>query len=730
MIEDPELAGLFRDEAEEHLRMLERGLLHLESQPDDAAVLEEVLREAHSMKGAARMLGLADIEVLSHGMEDRLRSASKGSAPLDTSSVGPLLRSVDTLRALVAESLAQAPEAPASAAAVRLEAPAPAPAPAVRPEVPAPVPGAAAPARIQTIRVAPRRLDALMGNAGELTVTHTRVAHRLLDVDAAIAQWEEIDAQQRLDRWSMDLGTAASPDARVALQAAWERADTQLRDLGLALRRLREQLGEDAARLGSVAARIDQGVREVRMLPLSTVFDQFPRLVRDIAGTLGKQARLVIDGGDTMADKRIIEEIKDPLMHVLRNAVHHGIELPSDRLAAGKDPQGTIRLSGALSGSSIRIVVADDGRGLDAPALAAKALDFGLHTAEELAAMPERRLWSLVFASGMTTATEVTDISGRGVGMDVVRANVEQLKGRVDLESEPGRGTTFAFHLPQTLATTRVLLVRSGGQVFGIPLEAVRLTTRIARADIYQVEGHDVVTLLGEPVAAADATHLLDLPGLDDPQRPITVVLVSDAGDQFALLVGEAVGEQEVVLKPPGALLHRVRNVTGAAILSSGEICVVLNAPDLLRSMRSRPRPTGSKVSGRRLQRRRTILLAEDSATTRAQLKRILESAGYAVVAAVDGQDAWKQLATQQVDAVVSDVLMPNLSGFELTERIRASEHWADLPVILVTTLATDDDRRRGLHAGASAYITKGAFDQSALLDSVAGFIGGRRADD
>jgi two-component system chemotaxis sensor kinase CheA len=323
----------------------------------------------------------------------------------------------------------------------------------------------------------------------------------------------------------------------------------------------------------------------------------------------------------------------------------------------------------------------------------------------------------------VSTAGFVTDVSGRGVGMGVVRANVERLKGSIQLQSTPGKGTSITILLPVTLSTVRVLIVEVNGHPYGLPAECVQVLKMVASSDVFSVEGRNAILLQDRPVSVARLADLLELPHApkrgktrDAPAASPCAVL-SVGSESFGVFVDALLDEQEVVLKPQSALLQRVRNVAGATILDSGEICMVLNPMDLLASMRKGAAPTAPPKAVEAAARKKAILLAEDSITTRTQEARVLENAGYEVVTAVDGLDAWNKLATRAFDAVVTDVMMPNLNGLDLAEKIRRESRYAGLPIILVTSLASDEDKKRGLEAGANAYITKPAFDQKILLD-------------
>jgi two-component system chemotaxis sensor kinase CheA len=576
------------------------------------------------------------------------------------------------------------------------------------PALPASLPSA--PFRIESVRVDTGKLDALMTHAGELTVTKTRVARRLADLDALIdlcEEWTRREASRQPETGVTHAGAAVERLGRMAVL----------------LGRLRSGLSEDSAHLDFIAGELESGIRHARLLPLSNVFRLFPRLAHDLGQEQGKEVELVIEGEETNADKRILEEIKDPLMHMLRNAIDHGIEPPQMREQLGKARTGTIRIKASQTASSVTIEVSDDGRGLDEAVIKRAAVKRGLASDETLASMSSAEIQSLIFSPGLSTTGFVTDVSGRGVGMSVARANVERLKGSIRLQSVPGKGTSVMILLPVTLATIRVLIVEVNGYPYGLPVEYVQVLKRVASKDVFAVEGRNAVLHEGRPVSVAKLAELLELPQAIERDKdrnalgaaPCVVLSVGD--EAFGVFVDTLLDEQEVVLKPQTALLEHVRNVAGATILDSGEICMVLNAQDLLASMRKHTTPVASPEAMEAAEIKKTILLAEDSITTRARETRILENAGYEVVTATDGLDAWNKLATRTFDAVVTDVTMPNLSGLGLAEKIRREPRYADLPIILVTSLASDADKRRGLEAGANAYITKPAFDQQILLD-------------
>lgn len=801
MIDDQELRDLFKIESEEHLEKLDLGLLHLEKSPDDAARLDEVFREAHSLKGSSRMLGVDNVEQLAHILEDSLGRARRGDIQLTAELIDRLLYGVDQLRGLVEEAVggppanvdvvavsdvltgarpaprraasqsrseqaapvtadspggapAASPAAPVAPAVSGASTPAPAasatPAPAPQPAASTSSAASDAPAgesegaaraadqyRIETIRVHTDRLDALLTQAGELTVASQRIARRPEDIEelfAATEEWARSNRQVRRVMNDIYRGDKRGVVKRATIDRLREYLDEEqqrFERLAARMHALKLETGEDAAKIELIAARLEDGIRDARMVPMSAMFSLFSRTVRDLAREENKEVELVIEGGETRADKRIVEEMKDPLMHMLRNAVDHGVETPDERERAGKPRGATLRLAARSAGRNVLIEISDDGRGLDAAAILESARKKKLMPPEELAQLSRDQIHQLIFLPGFSTRSIITDVSGRGVGMDVVRANVERLKGSIQIETEPGRGSLFRLILPTALTTTRVLLIRAAGQMFAMPTDTVETTLLLPRKEVQAMEGRSVATIAGRLVPVARLASLLELPESApeterEAERPLPALVITNEDRSLVLVVDELLDEQEIILKHAGGLLKRVRNMAGAAILESGSVCIVLNPRDLVQSEARRRggdlRPAEAEAGAARAEKEKyTVLLAEDSITTRMQEKRILERAGYEVVTAVDGLEAYQKLTSSpgKIDALVSDVEMPNMDGFTLTARLRAHEEFRELPVVIVTTLASEEHRKRGMEAGANAYITKSGFNQGVLLETL-----------
>jgi two-component system chemotaxis sensor kinase CheA len=481
---------------------------------------------------------------------------------------------------------------------------------------------------------------------------------------------------------------------------------------------------EDNAR--ALARRVDHliaDVKDVLMLPVASILGGLPKVVRELARELGKEVDLQTRGVDLQVDKRLLDELGAPLLHLVRNALDHGAEPPAERERAGKARRATLTLAvEQTSPTRMRLTLADDGRGIDPERVRAAAIDKGVLAPEVAAELSAEELQALVFESALTTRASVSELSGRGLGLAIVGEQIEQLGGSVALDSEPGRGTAFHLDLPLTRSTTRGLLVRIGDERFIVPTPFVQRVVRVAPDAIGTVHGKDTVTVDGVATAWVSLAAILEVPAgergaQDDDKLPALLLALGD--DRFALAVDEVLDEQEIAVRSLGPQLVRVRNVAGATILGSGEVVALLSVGDIVRSVGRVAALASTRSASHTPQARRAILVAEDSVTSRTLLKTILEAAGYRVQTAVDGDQAWTLLRGGGFDALVSDVEMPHINGFELTSLARKDPRFCELPIVLVTALDSEQERRRGLEAGASAYIVKRSFDDASLLDAL-----------
>ncbi|MDQ6670916.1 MAG: response regulator [Chloroflexota bacterium] len=712
---------IFSVELAARIPALNRALLRLERAESDVAVREAALgdlfRETHNLKAAARAVDHPGVEDAAHALESSVAGARRAGENAPTSAwFDDAYAAVDRLAGMRApfnirpdepgEQLRPSPDA--------IEAP------------PMPEPVQARRAAAESVRVAVDKLDALLVQAGELAVTHLRVRQRQSELRALR---DEADASRREWRNTRGLRAGLRRDGRSSRQLEAvlhlvEQAEQRSIVLLQGIEHLSVQLGRDTALLGVVTRAVEREVMAVRLLPIATVTTLLERTLRDLIRSTGKEVQLIIEGADTEIDRKILEQVRDPLMHLLRNAVDHGIEPPQVRVASGKPRIGTARVRAVLRGGSVEIEMSDDGGGLDVVQLRASAVRKGLFTEDQATAMEDPTIMDVIFQPGFSTRTTVTELSGRGVGLDVVRQHVQQLNGQVAVTSELGHGTRFTLRVPLTLATTRAILVEEAGQLLALPSTLIERSARVREQHIVTFEGCRAVTIEGRPVPVVELAALLERPPAagrePDEWRPMVVLQQGER--RLAILTDKLVGEQEIVVKNLGWPLGHVPNVSGAAVLGSGQTVVILNSSDLLKNgikLARVVRSSGSAPAVALEHRVRRLLAVDDSLTTRTLMRSILESAGYDVVVAADGLEALTLLQGDSFDLVVADVEMPRMNGFELTEAIRRDERLGQTPVVLVTSLAGNDHRERGVAAGADAYIVKSVFEQGLLLDTV-----------
>lgn len=767
------LIATFQMEQREHLQTMTQGLLALEREPSNPqrqATLEEIFRAAHSVKGSARAVNMTGIESVGHALEEVLMRVRDGRLSFSSDTFDILYQAMDAIELLLAQVETGQSALPANALALlaRLEAlaqdepltdedtkPSPANHPAEqpvttlpaeqRPPTPSsepPITHPVAPFMVmseETIRVAVSKLDALMAQLSELLAAKIRAEQRLAEArqlrDFATEwqkEWLTLRGQyHRLLRADpAGANSRSHPPHGKDMAAVLEFVNhnqEQLRHFTAVANTLYRQFASDFMRLSLIINELEEEMKRVRMLPLATITTPFHRMVRDLARQQGKQISLVIRGDETELDRRLLEQVKDPLVHLLRNAVDHGIEPMTVRQQTGKKAQATITLTAGQQANNIVMTVSDDGAGLNLKALRQTAVGQGILSQTEADALHDADAANLVFRSGLSTSQRVSHISGRGVGLDVVRQNVADLHGSLSVDSSPGRGTTFTMVLPLTLASSRGLLLTAAGQTFALPLTTVERMILVRQADVTVIDGKEAILDQGQLVALVRLASLLELPvetaaegAAAAEAEPNIVIIISVAGKRLGLMVDNLVGEQEIVIKNLGKQLVKVGGFMGATMLGSGQIILVLHAADLLKlavwpqTRRASPvkRPSVKPV------RPKTVLVVDDSITTRTLEKNILEARGYQVKLATNGEEALSVLVSDSrlPDLIVTDVNMPRLNGFDLTQRLKRDGRTKDIPVILVTSLDSPADKARGIEVGADAYIVKSRFDQGNLL--------------
>jgi two-component system, chemotaxis family, sensor kinase CheA len=711
------LRATFKVEAAEHLQAIGSGLLELEKTAEPASqqqIVETVFRAAHSLKGAARAVNLTEIELLCQSLEE-LFAAWKRRESLPTPA------SLDAAHRVI-DNMAQTMAAPPARQPIERHA--------EERAIAAPHLIAAPTGETETVRITVSSLDARLLEAEEMLAAKLAADQRAGEL-ATLAgrfeqwrkEWARVQPRARALRQPLRQrrDAEAAPDmAGLAEFLDWNH--DYVRALEGKVTALRRSAEQDRLLIGKLVDDLLENSKKLLMLPLATLGGLLSKLVRDLCRDQGKEAEFTFRGEEVTIDKRILEQLKDPLVHLLRNCIDHGIETPELRRHAGKPPRAAITLTvSPVNSAQVEISIADDGAGIDLEKVKAAAAKRGLAVPGTMEALGESATLALVFEPDVSTSPMITRVSGRGLGLAIVREKVEKLGGHAAIESRRGFGTTIRMTLPLTLATFRGVLIESAQRLFVLPTAQVERVTRFTAEDVRTIEGRSALALNGRSVALVYLSTVLQLPAAarQPDSAGAAPALILGAGEQrVAFAVDAVLDEREVLVKRLTKPLSRIRNIAGATVLGSGEVAPILNVTDLLRSARTAvaaPRTATAATPSAAPAKR--ILVVEDSITSRMLLKGILESAGYEVKTAVDGIDAFTALRAERFDLVVSDVEMPRMNGFDLTARIRAERTLAQLPVVLVTALESREDRERGIDVGASAYLVKSSLDQSNLLE-------------
>lgn len=788
-----DLLSIFRGEVEEYLESLNSMLLQVEmlkdSDPTYQPTLVEMNRIAHSMKGAARAVGIGSIESLSHYMEEIFGAVMKRTMHLSPGICDALYDSLDMIQSVmsgetldeevfgnVVSHLEQVVAGSAAAEAVkdsqtgtgvpivRVE-PDTTEAPVVKPVPPAvngtvandesstpktELPKAAAikppmddrltatasldsqtismrPVE-ETVRVTVTKLDRLMGEATELIVARMRGEERQRDIN---------DLRRTLSRWQREWRSVRSAYIRLVrrlqehqieggeLPILFKFLETNQRYLQETNRRLvqvSQLVAQDNLHLTTLSDQMQEEIDAMRLVPFDSLVAGFQRMVRDIARDIEKNVQFDVTGAFVEIDKTVLDALKDPLMHLLRNAIDHGIETPDERIQVGKPAAGRIVLDVEQRGSEIVIRVSDDGRGIDPNRVRKAIVKNKLLSQAEADVLSDDEARFYIFHAGLSTNDTVTTISGRGFGMDIVRERVESLRGRVNVESKVGEGTTMTLNVPVSLTRIRCVLMQLGEEQYAIPSVVVDRMVTLSREQVFTAEGRDMVVLNNQPVPLVSLGAVIRVPTAHGADDRLRVMLLQSANRAVAFEVDRLLSEQELVLKPLGRELARAPFIAGAALLGTGNVVIVLDSNDLVRAASGSvlPRKRAAAAANAAVKQRRVrVLVADDSITTRTLEKNILETAGFEVYVAIDGSEAWSMLAEQDFDLVISDVEMPNMNGLELASQIKNHAQFKHIPVILLTSLAKPEQREAGLRAGADAYLVKSQFDQGELLATI-----------
>jgi two-component system sensor histidine kinase and response regulator WspE len=731
------LLDLFKREVEGQVEVLTACLLALERSSAVADQLEAGMRAAHSIKGAARVIGLNVGVRVAGAMEECFVAAQTGRVVLSHPQIDRLLTAVDLLKRIAATperdldvwSDEKRVEIDASVAALEdiiegreiQDAGAPT---SSAPEEPA---GAGQiadrEATERVLRVTAESLNRLLGLAGESLVesrwvkpfSESLVKLKRLhhESEKGIRRLREVVPPQVLEANRSDF-------------AAVERALLECQQL------LSERLNEIDMfdrRSSNLSHRLYDGALACRMRPFVDGVQGFPRIVRDLARSLGKDARLEIVGETTQVDRDILQKLDAPLGHLLRNAVDHGLETPDERRAAGKPPEGVVRLEARHSAGMLQVIVSDDGRGVDVERVRQTVVQRGLIQAEASKSLSESEVLEFLFLPGLTLKDHVTEISGRGVGLDVVQDMVKQVRGIVRVTSQPGRGTRFQLQLPVTLSVVRTLLVEVHGEPYAFPLTSILRAIKIAKNKIERAEGRQHFDMDGRPVGLVTAHQVLDFEPAMLAGDELSVVVVGDAARPYGLVVDKFLGERELVVLPFDAEMAKIKNIAAGALMEDGFPVLIIDIDDMVRSVdklcaESRPAEMRDGATVQQDQKRKRVLVVDDSMTVRELERKLLSKLGYDVEVAVDGIDGWNAVRSGRFDLVVTDIDMPRMDGIELVSLIHKDPSLKTVPVMIVSYKDRDEDRRRGLEAGAAHYLAKGSFHDEALVQAVVDLIG------
>jgi len=752
---------LFRLEAESQTAVLSAGVLAIEELERSPETVESMMRAAHSLKGAARIVGLDPAVRVAHALEDVFVAAGKGTFRVKPEHADRILAGIDFLSAIAKSDDALAPVSEWPIRAERLvdelgtmvadratvQTPTPpsgpaetppdmpggtsaaasatAPATGVKPAEPPPAAPRPAEQADRVVRVSADSLTRLVGLAGE-SLVETRQLRPFVDslLQLRASEVDICDAIAALDE-KLKAGDIAVPGTITAmLTTIRERSDAGL----ASLTRHVEDFESFARRNEDLSNRLHHEVIVSRMRPLADGIRGFPRLVRDVARTLGKQVKFEVRGEQTGVDRDILDKLEAPLSHLIRNSLDHGIELPADREAAGKPPTGTIRLEARHRAGMLQITLTDDGRGIDVEHLRAKAVARGLVARQVADQLTELELLEFLFLPGFSTKDQVTEISGRGVGLDVVQSMVKNVGGSVRVATQTGRQTMFTLQLPITMSVIRALLVQIGSEPYAFPLTRIDQILFCPAASIRTVEGRQYFDRDGVSIGLVMAAQILETTG-QPPADPMPVVVISDRGQQFGMIVESFLGERDLEVRPLDPRLGKVPDINSASLLENGDPVLIVDVEDLVRSI-------DNVLMGRRLSRvefermaeqarqRKRILVVDDSITVRELERQLLQARGFTVDVAVDGMDGWNAIRGTHYDLVVTDVDMPRMDGIGLVSLIKSDPTRRETPVVIVSYKDREEDRLRGLDAGANRYLTKSSFHDETFVDTIIDLIG------
>lgn len=757
---DASLLELFSLEADAQTQVLSAGLLALERNPTQADQLEACMRAAHSLKGAARIVGVDAGVSVAHVMEDCLVSAQESRLYLQPEHIDALLQGTDLLMRIATPGNSVGPAdiqayvalmerlLDPSQPAAKVVAPPPVTAPPAQPLPPLeeslllpPEPEAAPPVSSDTPRQNKRMTE---GGERVLRVTAERL-NSLLDLSSkSLVETQRLkpylSSLQRLKRIqsngaraldNLD-GQLKTVDLNLEAQEALADARRLLSEAQLLLAEKTAELDEFGWQAGQRAQVLYDTALACRMRPFADVLAGQARMVRDLGRSLGKQVRLEIEGEKTQVDRDVLEKLEAPLTHLLRNAVDHGIEMPEQRLLAGKPAEGLIRLRASHQAGLLVLELSDDGNGVDLERLRGSIVERNLSPLETALRLSEEELLTFLFLPGFSLRDKVTEVSGRGVGLDAVQHMVRQLRGAVVLEQTAGQGSRFHLEVPLTLSVVRSLVVEVGEEAYAFPLAHIERMCDLEPDEIVQLEGRQHFWHEGRHVGLVAASQLLQRPPGQANQDTLKVVVIRERDAVYGIAVERFIGERTLVVLPLDDRLGKVQDISAGALLDDGSVVLIVDVEDMLRSVDKLLNTGRLERIARRAQQtveaaRKRILVVDDSLTVRELQRKLLLNRGYDVAVAVDGMDGWNALRSEDFDLLITDIDMPRMDGIELVTLLRRDTRLQSLPVMVVSYKDREEDRRRGLDAGADYYLAKASFHDDALLDAVVELIGGAR---
>jgi len=749
---DASLLELFSLEADAQTQVLSAGLLALERNPTQADQLEACMRAAHSLKGAARIVGVDAGVSVSHVMEDCLVSAQEGRLYLQPEHIDALLQGTDLLMRIATPGNDVGPadiEAyvalmerllDPSQPTAKVAPPPPAPAPVIEALPPEPEPAPPASSELprqnkrmteggeRVLRVTAERLNSLLDLSSKSLVETQRLKPYL----ASLQRLKRIQSQgvRALDTLDGQLKTL---DLNLEAQEALADTRRLLAEAQALLAEKHAELDEFGWQAGQRAQVLYDTALACRMRPFADVLAGQVRMVRDLGRSLGKQVRLEIEGEKTQVDRDVLEKLEAPLTHLLRNAVDHGIEMPEQRVLAGKPAEGLIRLRASHQAGLLVLELSDDGNGVDLERLRGTIVDRHLSPLETALRLSEEELLTFLFLPGFSLRDKVTEVSGRGVGLDAVQHMVRQLRGAVVLEQTAGQGSRFHLEVPLTLSVVRSLVVEVGEEAYAFPLAHIERMCDLAPEDIVQLEGRQHFWHEGRHVGLVAASQLLQRPAGQNAQETLKVVVIRERDAVYGIAVERFIGERTLVVLPLDDRLGKVQDISAGALLDDGSVVLIVDVEDMLRSVDKLLNTGRLERIARRSQQateapRKRVLVVDDSLTVRELQRKLLLNRGYEVAVAVDGMDGWNALRSEDFDLLITDIDMPRMDGIELVTLLRRDTRLQSLPVMVVSYKDREEDRRRGLDAGADYYLAKASFHDDALLDAVMELIGGARA--